>query len=124
MSKNLTKFRNNTYFSWVDYWWNIHSYILFNQHILFLSRGCRGSDRMAVGFTTTCECCGFEPRSDAVYSIHQHVIKFVSDLREVGETDRHDLTEILLKAALSTINQTNLFLSLIYSRFLFYHHDN
>ena len=124
MSKNLNKFRNNTYFSWVDYWWNIHSYILFNQHILFLSRGCRGSDRMAVEFPTTCECCGVEPRSDAVYSIQQHVIKFVSDLREVGETDRHDLTEILLKVALSTINQTNLFLSLNYSRFLFYHHDN
>jgi hypothetical protein len=47
------------------------------------------------------------------------VIKFVSDLRQVGgfllvlgfplpiKTDRHDITEILLKVALNTINQTN-----------------
>jgi hypothetical protein len=42
------------------------------------------------------------------------VIKFVSDLRQVGglppvssinKTDRHDITEILLKVALNTINQ-------------------
>jgi hypothetical protein len=45
------------------------------------------------------------------------MIKFVSDLRQVGgfspgtpvsstnKTDRHDITEILLKVALSTINQ-------------------
>jgi hypothetical protein len=44
---------------------------------------------------------------------------FVSDLRQVGgflrvlpvsptnETDRHDMTEILLKLALKTIKQTN-----------------
>jgi hypothetical protein len=40
------------------------------------------------------------------------VIKFVSDLQQVGgflwvsytnETDRHDITEILLKVALNTI---------------------
>jgi gamma-glutamylcyclotransferase (GGCT)/AIG2-like uncharacterized protein YtfP len=51
-----------------------------------------------------------------VYSIQHHVIKFVSDLRQVGcflrvsstnKTDRHDITEILLKVALSTINQSN-----------------
>jgi hypothetical protein len=46
------------------------------------------------------------------------VIKFVSDLRQVGfspgppisstnKTDRHDLTKILLKVALNTIKQTN-----------------
>jgi len=40
------------------------------------------------------------------------MIKFVSDLRQVGgfsstnKTDRHDITEILLKVALNTINQT------------------
>jgi hypothetical protein len=51
-----------------------------------------------------------------VYSIPQYVIKFVSDLRQVGgfldpctpvsstnKTDRHDITEILLKVALNTI---------------------
>jgi hypothetical protein len=47
------------------------------------------------------------------------VIKFVSDLRQVGgflralrfpstnKTDRHDMAEILLKVALNTIKQTN-----------------
>ena len=51
-----------------------------------------------------------------MYSIHHYVIKFVSDLRQVGEfslstpvsptnkTDRHDITEILLKVALNTIS--------------------
>ena len=34
-------------------------------------------------------------------------LKFVNDLLQVGETDCHDITEILLKVALSTINQLN-----------------
>jgi hypothetical protein len=47
-----------------------------------------------------------------VYSIQHYVIKFVSDLRQVGcflrfpppkTNDRHDVTEILLKVALNTI---------------------
>ena len=50
-----------------------------------------------------------------VYSIQHYVIKFVSDLRQVGgtlvsstnKTDRHDITELLLKVALNTIKQTN-----------------
>ena len=53
-----------------------------------------------------------------VYSIQHYVIKFASDLRQVcgslgtlvsstNKTDRHDITEILLKVALNTINQTN-----------------
>ena len=53
-----------------------------------------------------------------VYSIQHYVIKFVSDLRQVGgflpvvrfpspiKTDRHDIAEILLKVALNTIIQT------------------
>jgi len=53
-----------------------------------------------------------------VYSIQHYVIKFVSDLRQVGgfllvlrfpppiTNDRHDITEILLKVALNTINLT------------------
>ena len=57
----------------------------------------------------------FESRSDDVYSIQDYVIKFVSDLRQVGgfppglpvsstnKTDRHDITEILLKVALNII---------------------
>jgi hypothetical protein len=52
-----------------------------------------------------------------VYSIQPYVIKFVSELRQVGawfspgipvsstnKTDRHDMTEILSKVALNTIN--------------------
>jgi len=47
--------------------------------------------------------------------VYNYVIKFVSDLQQVGgtpvsstiKTDRHDITEILLKVALNTINQTN-----------------
>ena len=55
----------------------------------------------------------FEPRSDAVYSIQHYVIKFVSDLRQVGDflrytnkTDHHVITEISLKVALNTISLT------------------
>jgi hypothetical protein len=46
---------------------------------------------------------------------HDYVIKFVSDLRQVdgflvsstNNIDRHDITEILLKAALKTITLTS-----------------
>ena len=59
----------------------------------------------------------FESHSaDGVYSIQHYVIKFVSDLQQVSgfppgtpvssnnETDCHDITKILLKVALNTIN--------------------
>jgi hypothetical protein len=54
-----------------------------------------------------------------MYSIQHYVIKFISDLRQVdgflrvlsvsstNKTDRHDITEILLKVALNTVKQTN-----------------
>ena len=49
-----------------------------------------------------------------VYSIQHYVIIFASDLwfsldttiSFINETDRHDIAEILLKVALSTIHQT------------------
>ena len=54
-----------------------------------------------------------------VYSIQHYAIKFVSDLWQTGwwfspgtpvssiiKTGRHDITEILLKVAVNTINQT------------------
>jgi hypothetical protein len=69
------------------------------------------------GFTTTYAisayhhwCCKFESRSRR--GVQHYVIKFVSDLRQVdgflqvfftNKTDRHDITEILLKVALNTI---------------------
>jgi hypothetical protein len=51
----------------------------------------RGRDRMLVRFITAyanddchLERCKLESRSGEVYSIHHYVIKFVSDLRQVG----------------------------------------
>ena len=63
----------------------------------------------------TIEVVSSNPAHDEVYSIQHYMIKFVSDLRKVGgfiqelrfpqpiKTDRHDITEILLKVALNTI---------------------
>ena len=54
--------------------------------------------------------------SNPTQAIQNHVIKFVSDLRNIGDffsgtpisslnkTDRHDIAEILLKVASNTIN--------------------
>ena len=56
------------------------------------------------------------PIRGEVYSIQHYVINFVSALRQVSgflpgtpvsstnKTDRHDITEVLLKVALKTIN--------------------
>ena len=58
------------------------------------------------------------PAHGEVYSIQHYVINFVSDLHQVGwfslgtsvsstnKTDRHDITEILLKVALNIITLT------------------
>ena len=90
------------------------------------TRGRRGHDRIVhvVEFITTCAISAyhhkrreFESHSCEVYSIQHSMIKFVIDLRQVGgfllyfvssinKTDRHDITEKLLKMALNTINQT------------------
>jgi hypothetical protein len=65
----------------------------------------------------TTKVVSLNPVHGEVYSIHHYVIKFVSDLRQVGgllfrysgfltnKTDCHNITEILLKVALNTINQ-------------------
>ena len=54
-------------------------------------RGRRGHDHMVVGFTPTYAISAFhhcsyefEPRSGEVYSIQHYVIKFVSELQQVG----------------------------------------
>jgi hypothetical protein len=70
-----------------------------------------GSDRMVVWFTTTYSIsayhhssCELESRSSEVYSIQLYVMKFASDLcpgtlvSSTNKTDRHDITEILLKS--------------------------
>ena len=54
------------------------------------------------------------PVHGEVYSIQQYVIKFLSDLRQVGGflqfpppiKHRYDIIEILLQVAINTINQT------------------
>ena len=97
------------------------------------SRGCRCRDRMVVGFTTTYVisayhhwCCEFKSRSGQGV---KHVIKFVSDLRQVSGFPRvlrfpppikltaMTIAEILLKVALNTIKQKLFFLSLFIKSF-------
>jgi hypothetical protein len=47
--------------------------------------------------------CEFESRSGNVYSIQQYVIKFDSlSFFSTNKTDRHDITDVLLKVALNT----------------------
>ena len=97
-------------------------------------RGRRGHDRMVVGFTTTYAIstyhywyCELESRSGR--GVQHYVMKFVSDLRQVGgflrgtpvsftnKTDHHAITEILLKVGLHTINQpTKYFLTFILTK--------
>jgi hypothetical protein len=64
-----------------------------------------------------CNQC-LSPVHGEVYSIQHYVIKFISDLQQIGGflrvlfgflhqyNCRHDIAEILLKVALNTINQT------------------
>ena len=68
-----------------------------------------------------------------VYSIQHYVIKFVSDLRQAGgfppgtpvsstnKTDRHNITEILLKVVLNTISQTNQSIFVFIQLSIFFH---
>ena len=59
--------------------------------------------------------CELEPVHGEVHSIQHYVIKFISDfatgrwfspVSSTNKTDRHDITETLLKVALNTINST------------------
>jgi hypothetical protein len=74
---------------------------------------------MVVGFTTAHAISAYHHyrcELDTRFSIKYYVIKFVSDLRQVGgfsprtlisstnKTDCHGITEILLKVSLNTIN--------------------
>jgi hypothetical protein len=59
----------------------------------------------------TTKVVSLNPTHGEVHSIQHYVIKFVSDLRQVGgspvfstnKTDCHDITELLLKVVLNTI---------------------
>jgi hypothetical protein len=71
---------------------------------------------MVVGFTTTkaitSKVVSSNPALGEVYLIQHYVIKFASDLQwfspvsSTNKTDRHYITEILLKVALNTITLT------------------
>jgi len=85
-------------------------------------RGRRGRGRMVVGFTTTYTIstyhnyrCEFETHSgdttlfDKVWQWLMAGRWFTPGtlISSTNKTDRHDITEILLKEALNTINETN-----------------
>ena len=58
----------------------------------------------------TAEVVSSNPIRGKMYSIQHYVIKFLSDLRQVGgflrfPPDHHDINEILLKVELNTIHQ-------------------
>ena len=92
-----------------------------NTYFYIAFKGRRGRDRMVVGFTTTCAIsgyhhlsCKFEPRTCRSVPDTCYVMKFISDLWQVGgflrefrfplhdKTDRHNITEIVSKMALNT----------------------
>ena len=60
---------------------------------------------MVVGFTTTCAisaCLEFEPVHGEVNLIQHYAINL--SVTSTNKTDHHDITEILLKVAINTIN--------------------
>jgi hypothetical protein len=71
--------------------WTVWYFFPFIIHFndLYLLKGCRGRNHVVVGFTTTYVinayhhlCWEFESRSGR--GVYHYVIKFVSDLRQVG----------------------------------------
>ena len=80
IKRRLTKQESNTKSAWKA----VHQIIVPNIY----SRGHSGRDRMVVWFTTTYAisayhwCCEFESRSGR--GVQHYVIKFLSDLRQVG----------------------------------------
>jgi hypothetical protein len=104
------------------YWQPCFIHIL---EVIFEIIDFHSRDGTVVGFTTTFAInayhhwsCEFKYGSGEVYLIQHYVIKFVSDLRQIGgfcpgtpvsstnKTDCHAITEILLKVVLNTITLT------------------
>ena len=95
----ITLFKKKIYFprcktrEKIMYFWLVVDKIMFEiylqWHSLLQGKGRRVRDRMVVGFRTTYaisayhhQCCEFESRSGR--GVQHCVIKFVSDLRQVG----------------------------------------
>ena len=73
----------------------------------------RRRDRIVGGFTTTCgkvpittEVVRWNPAHGELYSIQYYVIKFVVSVFPSTPVSSTNKTDILLKGALNTINQT------------------
>jgi hypothetical protein len=92
-------------------------------HLQAVHGGCRGYDRMVVGFATTCatsayhhQSCEFEPCScrgvlditlcDKVCQLPVTGCWFYpsNPVSSTNKTDRHNITDILLKVAIHIIN--------------------
>jgi hypothetical protein len=122
-------FNRKIWLNWKWHYWKTEKSFSIKSNF---SRGCRCRDRMVVGFTTTYVisayhhwCCEFKSRSGQGV---KHVIKFVSDLRQVSgswvlrfpppiKLTAMTIAEILLKVALNTIKQKLFFLSLFIKSF-------
>ena len=67
---------------------SLHKALSIYMYCLLNRRDRRGRDRMVVGFITNCaittEDVSSNPVHGEVYSIQHYVIKFVSNLRQVG----------------------------------------
>jgi hypothetical protein len=105
---------------WVDFKKN-NDWVV-NFPLQYIYGGRRGHDHMVVGFKTTCAIsayhhysCGFKPCSwrgvlDTTLCDKSLSVTWFSPGTPVSytnKTDRHDITEILLKVALNTINHTS-----------------
>jgi hypothetical protein len=113
---------NQNYPNPINLIWNPREIII--SFTIFCIWGHRGCDRMVVGFTTTVPITTKVVSSNPdhgevyiyIYLIQHYVIKIVSatgqwfspgtPVSSTNKTDSHDITEILLKVALNTINQT------------------
>jgi hypothetical protein len=94
-------------------------YFFYQFHSLcpFLLRGRRGRDRMVVGFTTTRPISKVGVRTPFMARCNRYNIMWYSlsvtcgrsvdfCLYSTNKTDSNDITDILLKMALNTLNQT------------------
>jgi hypothetical protein len=122
------------------YSWKIAELALNNNHSFTgwclvapkLPRCRRGCDRMVVGFTTIYainKVVSANPVHGDVYSIQQYVINLVSatgrwfspgtPVSSTNKTDRHDITEILLKVAFNTITLPYPYIKYLTQRFIY-----